>query len=55
MLREYGLAYDVLIFERHLPQTIEFIDRYPNQVLLLTIWQSPVCGRTSIALAKKDA
>ncbi|HUT24154.1 MAG TPA: amidohydrolase family protein [Sumerlaeia bacterium] len=31
MLREYGLAYDILIFERHLPATIEFVDRHPEQ------------------------
>ena len=24
-----GLVYDILIYERHLPQTIEFVDRYP--------------------------
>ncbi len=30
-LKPYGLVYDILIFERHLPQTIEFVDRHPNQ------------------------
>ncbi len=30
-LRKFGLAYDILIFERHLPQTIEFVDRHPGQ------------------------
>ena len=35
VLQHYGLAYDVLIFERHLPQTIEFVDRHPNQVLVV--------------------
>ncbi|HEX2475289.1 MAG TPA: amidohydrolase family protein [Lacipirellulaceae bacterium] len=35
MLAEYGLAYDILIYERHLPQTIEFVDRHPNQVFVL--------------------
>jgi L-fuconolactonase len=34
-LREFGLVYDVLIFERHLPQTIEFVDRHPNQVFVI--------------------
>lgn len=29
------LAYDVLIFERHLPQTIAFVDRHPNQQFVL--------------------
>jgi len=34
-LREFGLAYDVLIFERHLPQTLEFVDRHPGQVFVV--------------------
>jgi L-fuconolactonase len=34
-LRPLGLAYDILIFERHLPQTIEFVDRHPDQVFIL--------------------
>ncbi|HSU59418.1 MAG TPA: amidohydrolase family protein [Bryobacteraceae bacterium] len=34
-LSAFGLAYDILIFERHLPQTIEFVDRHPDQVFVL--------------------
>lgn len=30
-----GLVYDILIFERHLPQTLEFVDRHPDQVFVL--------------------
>src|SRR5262249_45989716 len=30
-----GLVYDILIYERHLPATIEFVDRHPNQVFVL--------------------
>jgi L-fuconolactonase len=30
-LAHYNLTYDILIFERHLPQTIQFVDKYPNQ------------------------
>jgi L-fuconolactonase len=30
-LANYGLCYDILIFWKHLPQTIEFVDRHPNQ------------------------
>lgn len=30
-----GLVYDILIYERHLPQTIEFVDQYPEQVFVL--------------------
>jgi L-fuconolactonase len=34
-LKEFGLVYDILIFERHLPPTIEFVDRHPEQVFVL--------------------
>jgi L-fuconolactonase len=29
------LAYDILIFERHLPAAISFVDRHPNQIFVL--------------------
>lgn len=35
LLKDFGLAYDILIFERHLPQTLQFVDRHPNQVFVL--------------------
>jgi len=30
-----GLVYDVLIYERHLPAAIKFVDRHPNQIFVL--------------------
>jgi len=35
LLRRFHLADDILIFERHLPQTLQFVDRHPNQVFVL--------------------
>ncbi|MGA1994579.1 MAG: amidohydrolase family protein [Bryobacteraceae bacterium] len=35
LLREYALVYDLLVFDRHLPQTIELVDRHPSQVFVL--------------------
>lgn len=35
VLGKYNLAYDILILEKHLPQTIEFVDRHPGQVFIL--------------------
>lgn len=35
LLESYRLAYDILIFERHLPQTIAFVDRHPGQVFVI--------------------
>jgi L-fuconolactonase len=34
-LKQFDLRYDLLIFERHLLQTIEFVDRHPNQIFIL--------------------
>ncbi len=34
-LRLYDLAYDILIFQHHLPQTIRFVDRHPEQIFVL--------------------
>ena len=34
-LEAFALLYDILIFERHLPQAIRFVDRYPRQVFVL--------------------
>jgi len=35
LLEEFDLVYDILIFERHLPQTIEFVDRHPEQIFVV--------------------
>ncbi len=46
LLRNYGLAYDILIFERHLPQTMQFVDRHPNQIFVLNHIAKPrICDR----------
>jgi L-fuconolactonase len=34
-LKEFRLKYDILIYEKHLPQTIQFVDRHPNQTFIL--------------------
>jgi L-fuconolactonase len=35
LLDKHGLAYDILIFDRHLPFAIEFVDRHPKQRFVL--------------------
>ena len=35
LLRQYSLAYDVLVLERQLPAAIRFIDRHPDQTFVL--------------------
>ncbi len=34
-LEAFALLYDILIFERHLPQAIRLVDRHPRQVFVL--------------------
>jgi L-fuconolactonase len=34
-LRPFGLTYDILIFERHLPQTVRLVDRHPEQIFVV--------------------
>ena len=35
LLQSSGLAYDILIFERHLPQTLKFVDCHPSLVFVI--------------------
>jgi L-fuconolactonase len=48
LLRNLGLAYDVVIFERHLPQTIEFVDRHPGQVFVIDHMAKPEIRSASL-------
>lgn len=34
-LEQFGLVYDILIFERHLAAALEFVDRHPRQIFAL--------------------
>jgi L-fuconolactonase len=43
-LRPFHLVYDILIHERHLPQSIEFVDRHPEQVFVLDHVAKPRIG-----------
>ena len=41
-----GLIYEILIRERHLPQTIKFVDAHPNQIFVLDHTAKPrICER----------
>ncbi|MEH7380492.1 amidohydrolase family protein [Bacillus sp. JJ1533] len=35
ILQNYDLTYDLLIFERHLPQTIQLVKQFPNQKFVI--------------------
>jgi L-fuconolactonase len=48
-LREFDLRYDILIFERHLPQTIEFVDQHPSQTFILDHIAKPKIGLNELS------
>ncbi len=48
-LMEYDLVYDILIFERHLPQTIEFVKNHPNQVFVLDHIAKPLIAKNELS------
>lgn len=41
-LLDYKLVYDILIFSGHLPNSITFVDRHPNQVFVIDHIAKPV-------------
>jgi L-fuconolactonase len=50
-LAKVGLVYDILIYARHLPNTIEFVDRHPMQPFVLDHIAKPVI---SVALFEQQ-
>jgi L-fuconolactonase len=40
-LAKHGLVYDILIYERQLPQAIQFVDRHPQQAFVLDHFGKP--------------
>jgi L-fuconolactonase len=43
-LHRFNLVYDILIFGKHLPQTIEFVDRHLDQIFVLDHLAKPHIG-----------
>lgn len=41
VLKSLDLRYDILIFNKHLPQTIQFVDRHPNQIFIIDCLAKP--------------
>lgn len=48
-LLDVGLVYDLLVHERHLPQTVEFVRRHPQQAFVLDHLGKPRVGDGEIA------
>jgi len=53
-LQKYGLAYDVLVFPRHLPNTIRLVSQFPGQVFILDHIAKPLFDRTPDAFEYWD-
>jgi L-fuconolactonase len=61
-LQGSGLIYDILIFERHLPQTIDFVDEHPKQIFVVDHVAKPLIAAGKLEpwathlreLAKRD-
>ena len=47
-LEEFGLAYDILIYSKHLPVAIEFVERFPHQRFVLDHLAKPPIKRGEI-------
>lgn len=45
VLGRQGLVYDLLLFERQLPEAIEFVDRHPNQRFVLDHVAKPLIAK----------
>jgi L-fuconolactonase len=43
-----GLVYDILIYERHLPQTIDFVDEHPDQAFVLDHIAKPLIAADAL-------
>lgn len=53
-LKKFGLTYDILIFPRHLPNTIQFVSQFPEQVFVLDHIAKPLIKDKKISPWKED-
>ena len=49
LLKEFDLAYDILIFERHLPQAVQLVDRHQDQVFIVDHIAKPKISRNEVS------
>ncbi len=49
MLKKYSLVYDILIVERQLPNTIQFVDQHPDQVFVLDHIAKPLIRQNELS------
>lgn len=49
LLKKYSLAYDILVVEHQLPNTIRFVDQHPDQVFVLDHIAKPLIGKNELS------
>ncbi len=54
LLKKYSLVYDILIFERQLPNTIKFVDQHPDQHFVLDHIAKPLIRRNELSPWKEN-
>ncbi len=54
LLSRFSLIYEILIFERHLPQTITFVDKHPNQIFILDHIAKPLIRKNVLSPWKEN-
>jgi L-fuconolactonase len=54
LLKQFGLTYDILIFPRHLPNTIRFAGQFPEQVFVLDHIAKPLIKDKNMSPWKED-
>ncbi len=54
LLSRFSLIYEILIFERHLPQTITFVDKHPNQIFVLDHIAKPLIRKNVLSPWKEN-
>jgi L-fuconolactonase len=53
-LKKFGLTYDILVFPRHLANTIQFVSQFPEQVFILDHIAKPSIKDKEISPWKED-
>lgn len=54
LLQKYSLAYDLLVFPKHLPNVIKVVEQFPEQIFILDHLAKPMIKNSVISPWKED-
>jgi len=54
LLKKFGLVYDILVLPRHLPNTIRFVEQFPDQTFVLDHMAKPYIRDRKLSPWKQD-